>query len=319
MLIAMRKTLIIPAVIIGLLVSCHPEENPEQLKKVNQSLEYANGVMQDVNNLVYLGFAQLEKDPTTANVGVVWKTKVTQIRQYADSIKALINDIKIELIKQSDSLKIDYVDVTKKMHSTDGVGFRLLNKLMAFKDSIPVIIANRPYIDKSTSQLLQNVPLLSGYGGNFIADQKSNYGKKWLEESFGHTSSLMAMIMLNKIESDVLTTEKTFIDYCNSNIAVDLVIYDKYNAMAVLSSTCAKAGQSIELTVGMGSFTNDLNPRITIDGKEVKVGANATAVYKFIATGVPGEHVIPVTIEYLKPDGSKGAFGKKVMYTIAEN
>lgn len=34
---------------------------------------------------------------------------------------------------------------------------------------------------------------------------------KWLEESFGHSSSLMAMIMLNKLESDVLTTEKSLL------------------------------------------------------------------------------------------------------------
>ena len=48
----MKRTLIIPAVIVVLLIGCRPEENQEQLKAVNQSLEYANGAMQDANNLV---------------------------------------------------------------------------------------------------------------------------------------------------------------------------------------------------------------------------------------------------------------------------
>ena len=48
----MKKALIVSAAIVVLLVGCRPEENPEQLKAVNQSLEYANGVMQDANNLV---------------------------------------------------------------------------------------------------------------------------------------------------------------------------------------------------------------------------------------------------------------------------
>jgi hypothetical protein len=276
--------------------------------------------MQDANNLDYLKAMELEKDPQTAKVGAVINSRVKRIRQYADSIKALIKDIKVELIKQSDSLKRDYVDVTKQLHSANGVGYRLLNNLAKFKDSIPAIInLNRNYPDKNISQMLQTIPLLSGYGEGLTADQKSNYKRKWLEESFGHSSSLMAMIMLNKLESDVLVTEKAFIDYCNSQVAIDGVTYDKHTVIASLSSNYVKAGQPIELTVGMGSFTDDLTLRITIDGKEVKLNDDAVVVHKFIAKGSPGSHMIPVKVEYAKPDGSKGAIWKTVEYIITGN
>lgn len=319
----MKKALIIPAVIVFLLIGCRPEENREQLKVVNRSLEYANGILQDENSLVYLRLMELEKDPQTANVAAVWSTRVKQIRLYADSIKDLIRGIKIELIKQSDSLKRDYVDVTKQLNRTEGVGQRLLNKLTAFKDSIPTIISlnkeDRAYSNNRINQLLQTIPLLSGYRDSLTADEKNNYGRKWLEESFGHSSSLMAMIVLNKLVSDVLSTERTFINYCNSHMAIDNVIYDKQTAIATLSSIYMKAGQPVELTVGMGSFTDDLNPRITIDGKEMKLNDDGVVVHKFIAKGLPGSHIIPVKIEYTKPDGSKSFVEKKLVYTIAEN
>lgn len=319
----MKRTLFIPAVIIVLLVGCRPEENPDQLKAVNQSLEYANGVMQEANNLVYYDLNSKAKDPTTAMVVAVWNSSVQRIRQNADSIKALIRDVKLELIKQSDSLKRDYVDVTKQLHSTDGVGQQLLNKLTMFRDSIRVIISlnkkDRTYSYNVINQLLQTVPLLSGYRDSLTADQKGNYEKKWLEESFGHSSSLMAMIMLNKLESDVLSTEKTFIDYCNSQMAIENVIYDKHTVIASLNSSYAKAGQPIELTVGMGSFTDDLNPRITIDGKELKLNDDGVVIHKFIANGLPGSHVIPVKVEYTEPDGSKEVVEKYLEYIIAEN
>lgn len=323
MLIAMTKVLIIPAVIVVLLAGCHPEENPEQLKAVNQSLEYANELLQDANNLVYEEFKQLERDPMTANVGAGWNARVKQIRRYADSIKALIRDIQIELIKQSDNLKKDYVDVTKQLHNADGVGYLLLNRLTTFRDSMPVLVSldtkNRDYIKSHIYQILQTVPLLSGYGDSLATDQKRNYGRKWLEESFGHCSSLMAMVMLNKLKNDVLTTEKSVIDYCNSNIIVDAVVYDKYSAISFLSSSYVKAGEPVELTVGMGAFTNDLNPRITIDGEEVKINDDAVFVHKFIAKGVPGIHTIKVKVEYTKPDGSTGQVWKILKYIIAKN
>jgi hypothetical protein len=288
----MKRALFIPAVIVVLLVGCRPEENREQLKAVNQSLEYANGVMQDANNLVYYDLNSKEKDPQTANVLAVWNPRVKQIRKYADSIKALIRGIKVELIKQSDSLKRDYVDVTNQLHSTDGVGYLLLNKLSTFKDSIPTIITlnekDRTYSNNIISELLQTIPLLSGYREDLTADQKSNYGRKWLEESFGRSTSLMAMLMLNKLKSDVLATEKTVIDYCNSQMAIDPVIYDKHTAITSLSSSCVKAGQPIDLTVGMGSFTNDLNSRITIDGKEVKLMTMQLLFIKLLPKGPPG-------------------------------
>jgi hypothetical protein len=322
----MKKNLFIPTVIIVLLVGCRPQENREQLKAVNESLEYANGVLQDDNKWIYEELETKQKDPQTHDLAEIWRPRAGRIQLYADSVKLLIDNIKKELIIQSDSFKTDYVTVVKQLYDANGAGGQLLNKLVAFKEDAPAVIYSdvdsryRPNINNDPNRLFKTIPLLPGYGDSLSADLRSSYKKKWLEESFGRSSSLMAMIMLNKIESDVLVTEKEFITYCN-NRAIDYkcMSYYAFKAVAVLSSSYVKAGQTIEVEAGVGSFSDAMKPRIAINGKEVKVGNDATAVYKFIATGAPGKHIVPVTIEYTKPDGSNASVLMKREYVIADN
>lgn len=321
----MKKTLIIPVVIVGLLVGCHPEENPDQLKAVNQSLEYANGIMEEANKLVYEKLTEKKKDVSTMMVAAPWEPKSDQIKRYSDSTRAFIKKLKGELIQQSNNLKMDYVELTKQLHNADGTGGQLLNKLIAFKDSIPAVFysgntMNDPYRRDQLNDLLKTVPLLPAYRDSLPTGKKNDYKKKWLEKSFGRTSALMAMIMLNKIESDVLTTEHAFITFCNNQIVIGCNMQvNRFSAIATLSSSYVKAGQSIEITAGVGAFSEAARPRITINGKEVKMDVDATAIYKFIATGAPGKHTVPITFQYSKPDGTDASVSVNREYTIAEN
>jgi hypothetical protein len=119
---------------------------------------------------------------------------------------------------------MDYVTVVRQLHNEDGVGSRLFNKLAVFKDSIPALInlsgpANSKYIPKG-------IPLLPGYVDGLPANEKLQFGKKWLEISFSRSSSLMVMIMLDKIENDVLTTERMLIEYCNSTYCIEKIVYE---------------------------------------------------------------------------------------------
>ncbi|MBO9199584.1 MULTISPECIES: hypothetical protein [Niastella] len=317
----MKKTLIIPAIFFGLLVSCRPEENPEQLKAINQSLEYANGVMQEANNRVYYEFMEKKKELSTGVYAAVWEPRAIQIGRYSDSIRHFINIIKDELIKKSDRLKIDYVEVTKQLHNPEGIGGQLVNKLIAFKDSIQALFISdnrmaRPYMQ----DLLKTIPLLPTYRDSLPEDKKREYKKNWLEKSFGKTSALMGMIMLNKIESDVLAMENALITYCISQISNGCnLLKFKYSAVIILSSSYIKPGQSIQVSAGLGELSSAADPIITINGNRVPLSDDAMAQYSFKPTGKSGKHHMPVTIEFIKPDGTKETVTKSLEYIIAEN
>lgn len=322
----MKKALIIPAVVIALLVGCRPEENREQLKAVNRSLEFANEVLYDVNRLGYEELMAQEIDGNVAFYVEKWRLKAKRIKSFADSVKDLIKNIKSDLITQSDDLKKEDVPLVKQLYDINGLGNRLLNKLIVFKDSCPEVIYSGvdtmflPILKRGFNNYLRKAPLMGWYGDSLTVDQQHDYKRKWLKESFGGRSTLMSMIMLNKMESDVLTLERCFIDYCKNQRSGGIVeAYTKYMAIATVSSSYVKTGQTIEVYAGLGSFTIVSKPRITINGKEMELSADGTAVYKLVATGNPGKHTIPVAIEFLKGDGSKEHLTKNVRYTIAEN
>lgn len=299
------------------LVGCHPEENPDQLKMVNQCLERMNVSISYDNKVLMETFRDKQNDPQIAAKVEKWLPVVNTIHQYADSVRSMLGGIKTELIAQSDSLKVDFVPVVRQLHNEDGVGIRLFEKMAEFKDSIPALIGltgpeNSKYIPK-------DIPLLQGYVDSLPANEKLQFGKKWLEKSFGRSSSLMAMIMLNKIENDVLVTEKMLIEYCNSSYTIEKIIYDdQCLPLAVLSSTYVKKGQPIEITAGLGAFSNVMKPQVLIDGKELKMNKNGSAVHQFTAEGKPGKHSVMVEIEFNKPDGTKGHFIQRLNYTIAD-
>ncbi|HEY8896950.1 MAG TPA: hypothetical protein VIM79_19140 [Niastella sp.] len=298
------------------LMGCHPEENPDQLKAVNQSLERMNVSVSDDNNALMEILRNRQKDPQSAAVAEKWLPGGNKIHKYADSLRLMLDSIKSELITQSDSLKMDFVPVVRQLHNEDGVGIRLFGILAEFKDSIPAFISVPGQRNKS--YLPKDIPFLNGYSDSLSANDKLQFGKEWLEKSFGRSSSLMAMIMLNKIENDVLMTEKMLIEYCNSQACYMPVIYDtQYKPLAVLSSSCVKKGQSIEVTAGIGEFTDAMKPRVTINDKEVKLD-DGRAIHQFVADGKPGIHSVIVEIEFYKPDGSKAYVTKRLEYTIAD-
>jgi hypothetical protein len=296
---------------------CHPEENPDQLKVVKECLERVNENIKSDNKTLIERMEYMLEEPLAITIAERVLPQVNKIHLYADSLRLMLDGIKSELIARSDSLKMDFVPVVRQLHNEDGVGIRLFEKLAEFKDSIPALISVPGQTNKS--YLPKDIPLLNGYSDNLPANEKLQFGKKWLEKSFGRSSSLMAMIMLNKIENDVLMTEKMVIEYCNSQSCYMPIIYDtQYKPLAILSSTYVKKGQPIEVTAGIGEFTDAMKPRVTINNKDVKPD-DGRAVLQFVADGQPGIHSVMVEIEFYKPDGSKAHVVKRLEYTIADD
>ena len=311
------RRIFFPAAFIALLAGCRPEENPGQLMAVNQSLERVNNSIKSDSRFLLQKLLDKEKDPQTAAIAEKILPIVNKIHLYTDSLMMMIENIKSEIITQSDTLKREYVTIVKQLYTENGIGSTLFKKLSAYKDSIPAVLG--PYRPTKNDHILKEIPLLPGYGDSLPANDRLQYGRKWQEKNFERSSSLMAMVILNKIENDVLTTEKMLTEYCNSNYCILPVVYNQFKALAVLSSSYVEKGQPIEITAGVGEFSTAMKPRITIDGKPVALNANdGTAVHRFTADGKPGKHNAMVRIEFTSPDGSTEYISKRLEYIIAD-
>jgi len=324
----MKKALIIPAVIVVSLVGCRQQENANQLKAINECLQKTNAVIQYDNKLYYEAIKAKVKDPLTSRDGMVWEPRASMVKKHIDSITLLIENLKGELLKQSDSLRKANAPIVEQLYEINGIGYVLMNKLAAFKDSIPGIFritdfSNEPYLVTNLKQdlgrILDTISLLPGYRGSLSVKQRSIYKKKWVEENFAGSNSLMAMIQLNKIKCEVLEAEMTLVGYCLDRIPAGFCGYARQpHPFAIINSSYVKSGQTVEITAGITQIVASCQPRITINGKEIKVNSEDVAEYSFKATGKPGKHIIPVKLDFYRPDSTRLRMTKNIEYIIAE-
>lgn len=323
----MYKPLFCLAMVMLMLAGCRRREDLAQLKAINRSLENANSIIQDDNKLVWEALQEKRRDPVYYSYGEIWEPRASRIKKQADVIVVIIENLKSELLKQTDSLQKEEAPLIEELYATDGRGYKLVNRLAAFKDSFPAIIRVEDFVDNPYKQaslktemprLASTVPLLAGYTDSLNANQRKRYERSWLEENFSHTSPAMAFIALTRIENDLLVTTNKFMNFCISQIDKITCGRHGFHGVAVLNSSYVKQGQEIEVTAGIGDFYTYTKPRITMNGKEIKLNQEATAVHRFTANGKPGRHNIRVQIEYTKPDGTLERVYKDLKYIIAD-
>ena len=217
----MNKPVFCLAMVMLMLAGCRRRENLAQLKAINRSLENANSIIQDGNRLVWEALHEKRRDPDYFSYGEVWEPRASRIKAKADSIVVIIEKLKSELLKQTDSLQKEEAPLIEQLFSEDGPGSTLVSRLAAFRDSFPAIIraddfADNPYKQASLKtempRLASTVPLLKGYTDSLNVNQRKRYERSWLEENFSHTSPAMAFIALTRIENDLLVTTNRFMN-----------------------------------------------------------------------------------------------------------
>lgn len=132
------------------------------------------------------------------------------------------------------------------------------------------------------------------------------------------TTAFETVLLLQALRNNVGSIENMVLDYCNRKCYAIIETYDVFNAIISQNSTYVKAGDSIEINAGIGAFTKVAQPVITIDNKKIEVNYDAVAVYRTVASNVPGTHTIRVIIKYTKPDGEKSEIYRDVKYVVVE-
>jgi hypothetical protein len=302
------------------LISCKDKNDSNALKAINQGLELANADMEERNEYVYTDLAEKTMDPQTAAKAAIWRpraidvgSKSTKLITYIDSLKK-----EIALFKESSGNAIK--------RSFEEKGNELYGKLVMYSQDLTDAWDLDPYTDnpifrqqleKVVAMFKKNVAIRFGL---LVGDSSSGFvgAQIWIEQYLNNSNSLLTMAMLNKIQNDILITENGLIQYCKIYSTKYTCGYDQFHTVAVLSSAYVKAGQSIEVSAGVGQFSAASKPRITIDGAVCKMLDDGAAVYSFTAKGKPGNYHVPVTIEFYKPDGTLAQVNKQLQYTIAE-
>jgi hypothetical protein len=100
---------------------------------------------------------------------------------------------------------------------------------------------------------------------------------------------------------------------------VPTVILDGYNWLWPFvnqNMSYLKAGDKIEITPGVGSFSRAAQPKIVINGKKIELNDMAVAITKIKVSDKPGKHFIPVQITYTDQGGRQQTISKDVEYMV---
>ncbi len=287
-------------------------------KTVDHSLQSATGIIEKKNADIFASFKRKLEDPVTKEKASIWFPRADQAKKLADELYTYLENLKKELKQEAGLKKNEDGEEVYKEDDLDsptrlfisappegkGKGKELFQKLSDFKAQLLAID------DTMALEIGKNLPL-------DLAIPKTNNkaGKEdWAFHYFHMTPAIAAITILSKLQNDVRNSESQVVEYCHKEIGEVEIIYDEFQAFAQADTRYLMQGEELVITAGIGAFSKNAQPVITIDGRQVPVKDGA-AEYK-IAAAAPGVYSKKIRIDFKKPDGTASSVEKEVKYSV---
>lgn len=289
-------------------------------KTVNASIDTANAVADKKSASVMDAFDEALKDSQTKVNAEIWAPKAQEAQKLSDEMAKYIEDLKTRLKKESKGENIgtpnekfseDNLDASTRMFVEGKDGNELEQKLKAFKVALMnTVPADQP---KIREEFERSLPL------NLEAPKSqtgSTGAKEWKDAYFHMTPTIAALTILNKFQNDVKNSEAIVVDRYYQQIGKVKFKLDKFDAFASQNSNYLMPGQDLEIKAGIGAYSTEVKPSVSINGANIPVGADGSAAFKTTVNGA-GEHTVKVVVNYVDPNtGENKVATKDVKYTV---
>src|ERR1044072_7609505 len=286
---------------------------------VNGSITKSNDVITAKNKLTYESFAEKLKDAQTHDQAAAWAPKADEAKKMSSELFDYIEGLKTELTKEAGShenhhngkqeINADNIDASIRLMDQKGKGKELYEKLGAYKKAMLALLGNE------AGPFEKSIPIDLTVPESKTGTKYGNDYKGWTQSYFHMTPAIAGFSILSKFQNDVKGTEAQVVDHFHSKIGEVKIVYNKFQAIATSNTTYAMPGDDVEITAGVGAFSDAAKPRITINGAPQTLTADGTAVMKTKASGT-GDHSVHVVIEFNKPDGTPEKVTKPIKYTV---
>ncbi|MBO9200261.1 MULTISPECIES: type IX secretion system motor protein PorM/GldM [Niastella] len=287
---------------------------------VNGSITKSNDLITDKNKLTYESFAEKLKDPTTHAQAEAWAPKAEEAKKLSADLFAYIEALKADLEKAAGThenhqtgkqeINADNLDAAIRIMDKEGKGAELYKKLGAYKTQMLALV------DPSEKAHFENaLPIDLTVPASKSGNKYGNDINGWIQSYYHMTPAIAALTILSKFQNDVKNSEAQVVDYLHSKIGTVKLIYNKFQVIATANTNYAMPGDPVEITAGVGAFSDAAKPKITINGQSMPITAEGTALFKTTASGT-GDHPVNVVIEFQKPDGTTERVNKTIKYTV---
>jgi gliding motility-associated protein GldM len=287
-------------------------------KTVDHSLQSATGIIEKKNADIFASFKRKLEDPVSREKASIWFPRAEQAKKLADELYTYLENLKKDLKQEAGLKKNEEGEEVYKEDDLDsptrlfisappegkGKGQELFKKLSDFKTQLLAI-------DETLAlEVGKNLPL-----DLTIPKTNNKVGKgDWAFHYFHMTPAIAAITILSKLQNDVRNSEAQVVEYCHKEIGEVEIIYDEFQAFAQADTRYLMQGEELVITAGIGAFSKNAQPTITIDGRSVPVKDGA-GEYKLTANE-PGLYSKKVRIDFKKPDGTASSVEKEVKYSV---
>jgi len=284
-------------------------------KIVDDSLIGTSNQVNKSTNSIMASLQSLTGDASKGEKAKIWYAKAqaaqnlstktyNEIQQYRDKI---LKEAGFDPKKNGDSTyKKDNLDIATRLMVEEGDGKKLYQILDNYKKQL---FAIDPLVAKEFSNSLPidlSMPPVQ---------DKSN--KTWESAYFHMVPTIAAITILSKFQNDVKTSENKVVTFCHQQVGQVEVKFDAFEAIVGQNSKYLMPGQDLEINAGLGAFSKNKKPTITIGGVNVPSGENGMANYKMPSGGI-GAHSVPVTVSFFDQDGKPQTRTFNVEYTVGQ-
>lgn len=278
-------------------------------RTMDKSFSNASAVIDNKTNTIFSSFESKLKDPKTSELASIWKPKADKAKQLSDELVAYIEDLKTKIKNEAgssgDHFNEKNTNAPTKIMVDEPNGKELLKRLTEYKNNILSIDPKIEAQFKNSFPLDLSMPPVQNKSNN-----------TWEAAYFRRTPALAAITILSKFQSDIKNAEAQVVEYCHNQIGEVQVVYDEFQALATANSQVLYPGSEFTITAGVGAFSKNAKPSVTIDGVQVPLNENGLAEYKTVA-GNPGSYTKKVNVSFVKPDGTTATLTKDIQYVVA--
>lgn len=278
-------------------------------RTMDKSFSNASAVIDNKTNTIFSSFESKLKDPKTSELASIWKPKADKAKQLSDELVAYIEDLKTKIKNEAgssgDHFNEKNTNAPTKIMVDETSGKELLKRLTEYKNNILSIDPKIEARFKNSFPLDLSMPPVQNKSNN-----------TWEAAYFRRTPALAAITILSKFQSDIKNAEAQVVEYCHNQIGEVQVVYDEFQALATANSQVLYPGSEFTITAGVGAFSKNAKPSVTIDGVQVPLNENGLAEYKTVA-GNPGSYTKKVNVSFVKPDGTTATLTKDIQYVVA--
>lgn len=314
---AMSALLVCILLSVTLFFSCADKikTNIIVFEALDEGLVNSNISLDKGSQVLYASLEQKTTEPATAEKAKVWYQKAQLIQKLSKETYSYIEELRSDLKKEAglktndteESFKESDKTAVMRLFEKKEKAEELHERLKKYKRDI--IAVDEEIVREFNSRFFLTTP-------EFDAATEI---KDFYKTFFHDIPTAAALAMLSKFQNNIKVNENRMVAFCNSKVgSFDGDDYYTYSFLAILNSSYVKAGEELEITAGVGSFSRAAMPVIIINGKNVSLDVDGASHYKFKASDKPGKHVVPVEINFTDQEGKKQTISKNIEYTVAD-